>query len=41
MEEVLIKFVLPVMKFISVIVVAGVISIILFHDPSGGDNGGY
>jgi hypothetical protein len=41
MEEVLMKFVLPVMQFISVIVVAGVISIILFHDPSGGDNGGY
>jgi hypothetical protein len=35
------KFVLPVMQFISVIVVVGVISIILFHDPSGGDNGGY
>lgn len=35
------NFILPLFQTVSVIVVIGVILVILFHDPSGTDNGGY
>jgi hypothetical protein len=41
MEHILMDYMFPIMQFLSVIVVAGVLTIILFHDPSGGDNVGY
>ena len=35
------KILLTLAQILSVVVVIGAIGIILFHDPSGGDQGGY
>ena len=35
------KILLTLAQILSAIVVIGAIGIILFHDPSGGDQGGY
>ena len=35
------QIILTIAQILSVIVVIGAIGIILFHDPSGGDQGGY